>query len=285
MRIRVSVFFVVLALAISAAPLRSDGYQEEESRQRNRREADRDRDRDSNWQRDLVERDEIRKTFELSRGARVEVSGINGSVEIETADVSSAEVHIVRSANDRADLEYHKIIIEHTPDSLVVRGEKDRERNSAGRNREVRQRVMMKVPRQVDLTSSGINGKVNVGAIDGPVRLSGINGKVEVAQARGYSHISGINGRVSITITELGERGIHVSGINGGVELQFAEELNADLDVSGVNGSVSPEVANVTVQGKLEKGNFRARIGTGGSPISVSGVNGRVRLSRVGATG
>jgi DUF4097 and DUF4098 domain-containing protein YvlB len=285
MRIRVSVFLILLALAVSAAPLRSQGYHEGERGQRERRETERDRDRDHDGDRDLAERDEIRQTLELSRGARVEVSGINGSVEIETTNGGAAEVHIVRSANDRADLEYHKIIVEHSPDSLVVRGEKDRERNHAGRNRQVRQRVMMKVPRQIDLTTSGINGKVGVGSIDGPVRLSGINGKVDVAQARGYSHISGINGRVSITITDLGERGIHVSGINGGVELQFAEELNADLDVSGVNGAVSPDVANVTIQGKLEKGNFRAKIGTGGSPISVSGVNGRVRLTRVGATG
>jgi hypothetical protein len=285
MRIRLSVFFMILALAISAAPLRSDGHQADEHKQRTRQETDRDRDRDSDGQRDLAERDEIKQTLALSRGARVEVQGINGTVEIETGNVDAAEVHIVRSANDRADLVYHKIIIEHTPASLVVRGEKDRERNQAGRNRQVRQRVKMTIPREVDLTTSGINGKVSVGAIDGPVRLSGINGRVDVAQARGYSHISGINGRVTITIAELGERGIHVSGVNGGVELQFAEELNADLDVSGVNGSVSPEVANVTIQGKLERGNFRARIGTGGSPISVSGVNGRVRLSRVGATG
>ena len=289
MKRRVSVIFMILAVAVAVVPHGSKAFQSEERRQRNRQEVERERDRsrdhDSDSQGDLLEREETKQSYELSRGARVEVSGINGSVEIETGNVNSAEVHIIRSANDRADLEYRKIIVEHTPDSLVVRGEKDRERNSAGRNRQVRQRVMMKIPRQVDLVASGVNGRVNVGAVDGPVKVSGVNGKVDVAQARGYSHISGINGKVSITITELGERGIHVSGINGGVELQFAEELNADLDVSGVNGTVSPEVANVTIQGKLERGNFRAKIGSGGSSISVSGVNGRVRLSRVGATG
>jgi DUF4097 and DUF4098 domain-containing protein YvlB len=281
---------VAVALTTFAAASGDHTHQSDQDRE-HQRDRDRDRehqrDRDHNFQsdRELPERDEIRQTYELTSGARVEVSGINGSVEIETSNVRSAEVHIVRSANDRADLEFHKIIIEHTPDKLVVRGEKDRERRSLGRGREVRQRVMMKIPRQVDLLTSGVNGKVNIGAIDGPVQVSGVNGRVDVAQARGYSHLSGINGRVSITITELGERGIHVSGVNGGVDLQFAEELNADLNVSAVNGSVSTEVPNVTVQGKLDRNNFRARIGNGGSPISVSGVNGRVRLSRAGAAG
>ena len=137
----------------------------------------------------------------------------------------------------------------------------------------------------IDLGVSGVNGRVGVGEIDGPVRLSGINGKVDVAQAMGYSDISGINGRVKVTITQLGERGIHVSGVNGGVELLFAEDLNADLDVTGINGSVNPAVANVTILGKLDRQNFHAKIGAGGSPIKVSGINGHVKLSRVGSPG
>jgi DUF4097 and DUF4098 domain-containing protein YvlB len=144
---------------------------------------------------------------------------------------------------------------------------------------------MLRIPRQVDLAVSGINGRVGVGEIDGPVRVSGVNGKVDVAQAMGYSDLSGINGRVKVTISQLGERGIHVSGVNGGVELFFAEELNADLDVTGINGGVDTDVANVTVFGKLDRHSFRAKIGSGGSPIKVSGINGRVKLARVGSPG
>ena len=234
---------------------------------------------------DFAEKDEFRQTYQLSAGARVEVQGINGLAEIETWEGSAAEVTVVRSARSREDLEFHKVIVEQTASSLVVRGEKDRERSMLGRNRDVRQRVMLNVPRQIDLSVSGINGKVGVGEVDGPVRLSGINGKVDVAQARGYSDISGINGRVKVTITQLGERGIHVSGVNGSVELLFAEDLNADLDVTGINGSVNPAVGNVTILGKLDRQNFHAKIGVGGSPIKVSGINGPVKLSRVGSPG
>ena len=222
--------------------------------------------------------------FQEKDAAKVEVRGINGTVDIETASGSTAEVNIVRSARNRDDLEYRKVIVEQTATSLVVRSENDRDRNY-GRNREVRQRVMLRLPRMIDLGVSGVNGGVGVGEIDGPVRLSGINGKVDVAQAMGYSDISGINGRVRVTITQLGERGIHVSGVNGGVELLFAEDLNADLDVTGINGSVNPAVGNVTILGKLDRQNFHAKIGGGGSPIKVSGINGHVKLSRVGSPG
>ena len=230
---------------------------------------------------DFSERDEIKQTYELSPGARVEVRGINGVVEIETAGGSTADVHIVRSARTREELNYRKIIVEHTANSLVIRPEKEIERGE----RNVRQRVMLRLPRQVDLNVSGINGKTTVGEIDGPVRVSGVNGSVEVGQAVGYSEISGVNGRVRVNIARLSDRGIQVSGINGGVELRFAEELNADLDVTGINGSVNADVPNVTVMGKLSRQNFRAKIGSGGTPITVKGVNGSVRLSRTGTAG
>lgn len=230
---------------------------------------------------DFAERDEINQTYQISAGARVEVRSINGTVDIETASGNTAEVHVVRSARNRDDLNYNKIIIEHTANSLIVRRENDRD--TSGHN--VRQRVTLKLPRQIDLNVSGINGRTTVGEIDGPVRLSGINGKVDVAQAVGYSDISGINGHVKINISQLSERGIRVSGVNGGVELRFSEDLNADLEVTGINGSVNTDVTNVTVMGKFSRQNFRAKIGSGGTPIVVTGINGSLKLGRTGSAG
>src|SRR5687767_13476735 len=68
------------------------------------------------------ERDEINQTYQLAPGARVEVSSIRGHVEITNSDSATAEVQIIRTARTRADLEYHKIEIDHTTNSLVVRG-------------------------------------------------------------------------------------------------------------------------------------------------------------------
>lgn len=241
---------------------------------------------DDSGDRDFAERDEVRQSYQLTPGAKVEVRGINGAVDIETAAGTTAEVNIVRSARTREDLDYHKIIVEATATSLVVRGEKEGERSDRrGRDRQVRQRVTLKLPRQVDLGVSGVNGRVNVGEIDGPVRLNGINGRAEVAQAVGYSELNGINGHVRVTISRLSEQGIRVSGINGGVELRFTDDVNADLDVTGINGPVNADLPNVTLTGKLNRQNVHAKIGLGGSPIRVSGINGTVKLTRAGSAG
>jgi len=173
---------------------------------------------------EFTERDEFRQSYTLAAGSPVRLSGINGSVEVETASGNAAEVYVVRTARNKSDLDYHKIIVEQTASGLVVRGEKEKNnswRDRDGDRRQVRQRVTMRIPRNVDFTASGINGRATVGEIEGPVKLSGINGRVTVAQASGYTDISGINGSVTMMITRLTERGIRVSSVNGRVELKF----------------------------------------------------------------
>ena len=50
-------------------------------------------------------RDEIRKSFVLQPGARLEVEGINGKVEIQTSDSKTAEVYVLRTAKNSTRLD------------------------------------------------------------------------------------------------------------------------------------------------------------------------------------
>lgn len=223
--------------------------------------------------RDYAEREEINQIYELAPGARVELSVISGSVDVETTNGTAAQVHIVRMGETRKDLDCYAVGIEHTPTSLVMRHRQ--ERTDDCQNIRARQQVTLRLPRNVDLKLSAISGPVTIGEIDGSLRLSGISGRVAVAQALGYSDISGISGVLSITIPRLSERGIRVSGISGRVELRLASNLNADLNVSGINGDVNAAAPHVTLS-KVGHSDFRGRAGSGGSVITVSGISGSV---------
>ena len=225
----------------------------------------------------FAERDELRRNFQLSPGARVEVSSIRGPVDIETSDTNSAEVYVLRTARSREDLNFHKISVEGTTSSLAVRGVGEGEEQS---NARVRHRVVLKVPRQVELLVSSINGRVRIGEIDGSLKLRSINGGAQVARATRHAEISSINGGVTVTLARLDEQGVRVRSINGGIDLRFADELNADVEVSHYNGGVHADLLNVTMQSRSDKSHFRARIGSGGIPITISNVNGGVRLTR-----
>ena len=226
-------------------------------------------------------RDETRKSFQLQPGARLDVQGINGAVEIETSDTKTAEVYVLRTGSSTA-LARREMIIEQTSNGLLVRAQQSHKLGFWERlwGQSPNEQVTIKAPRQIALTVNGVNGHVTTGDTEGPLEVRGINGRVQLGQASGSIEMSGINGNISVGVRQLGERGARLSGINGGIELRLASDLNADLTARGMNGRLISEIPTLTVDKDEHGSRYSARIGSGGSPITISGINGNVRLTQ-----
>lgn len=225
------------------------------------------------------ERDETRQKFPLAAGARVEVTHIRGPVEVETANVREAEVHIIRTARSRDDLKYHRVEVAPTSAGLLVRGVQEDEPHN---NVRVRHHVKLRVPRRVDIIVQSINGRTQIGEVEGSVKVRSINGGLRVARASQFADIAHVNGGVAVTLARLEAKGVSLRHINGGIDLRFADEVNADLEVSRTNGGVTADLPNATLRAgdEAQRDVFRRRIGAGGMPITIAHVNGGVRLVR-----
>jgi len=266
-------------------------------------------------QRDFKERDEFNQTYQLPAGARVEVSSIRGSVKIMNADTATAEVQIIRTARTRADLEYHKIEVEQTGNSLVVRGvQESRERES--RNIQVNHQVILKLPRRIDLSVTSVSGSLQVGDVEGQMhvssisgsgnignvggklqvssvsgslevgnvgadaRVNSISGNVGLGQVNDSLDVSSVSGGVKATLISLSPRGIHIKSVSGSVEIGFMSDVNADFNAENISGQVYLNVPNVSRESEEKSTTVRARIGAGGTPITISSVSGNIRLTR-----
>jgi hypothetical protein len=226
-------------------------------------------------------RDEIRKNFELQPGARIEVMGINGKVEIQTADAKTAEVYVLRTANSRDALNQRQVTVEQTPTGLLIKGRQVSHsfwQHLFGTK--ANEEVTIKAPRHIALALRGINGRVRGGDIEGALEVKSVNGGVELGQASDTATISGVNGNISVGLNTLSDSGARVSGVNGNVELKLATGLNAQLTAKGMNGNVRSEIPEVTIEKDDYGSRYSARIGNGGPPLTFSGVNGNVRLTR-----
>jgi len=225
--------------------------------------------------------DVSRQTYPLSAGARVEVSGINGPVTIETStDLKSADVQIERTASSQEALNRRQIKIDSDGSSLRIHGETIEHSLFAKLfGSKASEKVTVKLPQQVVLFVKGVNGAVVVGDIDGAVEVGGVNGKVQVGNASGMATFKGINGNVVAGIKSIEQEGITLKGINGNIELRLPADVNADFDASGMNGRVIADIPNVEID-KQKHGSYWARIGTGGRGITARGINGNIRLTR-----
>ena len=262
---------------------------------------------------DFKERDEVNRTYQLTPGARVEVSSIRGGVEITNTDSTTAEVQIIRTARTRADLEYHKIEIEQAGNSLVIRGEQDQGR---GQSIQVNHQVILKLPRRIDLSVNSISGSIKAGDVDGEMRASSISGSANIGNVGGKLQVSSVSGSLEVgnvgadakvtsisgnlrlgqvngsldassvsgglnaTLNSLSPQGIHIKSVSGSVEIGFKSEVNADFSANSVSGEVYLDVPNVIRDNEAKSPNVRARIGAGGTPITLSSISGNIRLTR-----
>jgi DUF4097 and DUF4098 domain-containing protein YvlB len=264
---------------------------------------------------DFKERDEINQTYQLGPGARVEISTIRGPVEISDSDGATAEVRIVRTARTRADLDYHKIQIEHTGNSLTVRGVQERDRRA--QDVRVNHHVVLKLPRRTDVSVSTISGWLKAGDIDGSMRVNSISGSAEIGnvtgklqvnsvsgslevgnvaaeaetrvnsisgnvdlrQVNGALEVTSVSGAVNATVVSLSPPGIRINSVSGSVEIGIKGDLNADFVAQGVTGEIYLDVPNAAREAEGTS-HVRARIGAGGTPITVSSISGNVRLKR-----
>jgi hypothetical protein len=225
-------------------------------------------------------REEIRKNFDLSPGAHVLVSGINGPVNIETADVKTAEIYIERFGKSQAVLDRRKIMVDCAINDLTIRGKSGDVGLFArifGSN--PTEKVTLKIPKQVSLTTEGVNGSVIVGEVNGPVEARGVNGKVNVASATGKAEFHGVNGNIMVGLKSIDQSGVSLNGVNGNIELRLGPGVNVELEARGMNGNVDSSLPDFALE-RARHGSYSARVGNGGSSISAHGINGNITFTR-----
>lgn len=220
----------------------------------------------------MTARETIDQSYDLARGSNVNIEGIAGPVTVETGDSDRAEVHIIRMAASQRELDCYRTQVSATHNSLTIEHVQDRSRDC--RNINSRQEVRLRLPRSANVEMESIAGAVDVGPLEGMLRLNSIAGRTTLAEVRS-ANISSIAGRLVMGLAPIGEDGIDVSSVAGPIELSAGPNVDADVEVSSIMGSVSgfPELGG-------EDGGYRARIGRGGGRVSLSSIVGSVRLTR-----
>jgi hypothetical protein len=224
-------------------------------------------------QRDLAEREETTYRYQLTAEARIAVSYILGSVEIEATDSDQAEVYIARSANSKADLErFDRIKIEQSAAGLELRGE-----DSKSNGIEIRHHLRLRLPRSSRLSLREINGRVHINGMEGAIQLNEVNGGAVIPHLSGELKMTGINGGIKLGLTRLAPGGILIRDVTSGVELQVADGINAKLEITELDNQPLVEIPHLTLQQVAEK-NFEGQLGVGGPMIRIVDVNGQVKI-------
>lgn len=132
----------------------------------------------------------------------------------------------------------------------------------------------IEIPANLNVKVETVNGTITLSRIDNEIIAHTVNGSINVYSCPGELNLESVNGKVTCNVDSL-TNGINVNVVNGTVKIGGLKNVNADVEASTVNGRVKFNNLNFTDL-VSEKKNLRGKLGTGGSKINISAINGSV---------
>jgi bifunctional DNA-binding transcriptional regulator/antitoxin component of YhaV-PrlF toxin-antitoxin module len=227
---------------------------------------------------------EWRKTYDLKPGGRLEISNVNGKIDVEPATGSSVEVvaeKSVRAASVEAAKDaLNRIEIQEnaSPDTVRIETKLQRAPGSFfhGMNQEVHYRV--KVPEALEVRVTTVNGGIEVSGLKGRVVAETTNGGVKARDVSGPIDASTTNGGVEVDLAQVTDSGAKLGCTNGGIKLTLPADARATISARITNGGINTSGVNIETSGENSRRRLEGRMNGGGPHIDIEGTNGGIRI-------
>ncbi len=224
-------------------------------------------------------------------GDVVSVETVNGKIFVETWSKNSVDVYAeieVRSSDKKAARDFMddvEIVVRNRGDELEIKVDRPHDKSGsfwdwvAGSGRpNLTVNFSIKVPEEMDIEASSVNGAVEIVGIQGQASLSTTNGKIQAEEVLGSVEAHTTNGSIFVDISADNlEDDIVLHTVNGSIKLSLDEDIEADVEASTVNGSINTDFP-LEVSGKWGPKNVSGEINGGGAVIELETVNGSISL-------
>jgi len=234
-------------------------------------------------------RDEWTRSYAVGAGTRLEISIVNGTMEVAAAGGSDASVAITRTASgmskDAAREALEKVTITEQASDGQVRIEVRPADRNARRGR-VTITAVVRLPPGTEAVLRTQNGPVQLTGVRGTLTVAATNAAVIGRDVGGALSVSVVNGRLDLDLGTVTDP-VTLSVLNGGARLGIPPSAGVEIDASALNGGVTiapplslvrdgdagqqPGVALVTDR-------VTGRLNGGGPKITAQVTNGALRI-------
>jgi putative adhesin len=228
---------------------------------------------------------EWHKTYELQPGGRVEISNVNGKIDVEPSPANTVEVTAEKTAkgstSEAAKEALDRIEIVETASPSAVRIETKTKQGGGGFMNHGNQQVhyTVKVPAGAEVHFRTVNGGIELAGLKGRISAETTNGGIKAHDVSGYIDANTTNGGVEVDLVRLSEAGVKLGCTNGGIELRLPSDSKATISAHVSNGGISTSGLQVETTGETSRRRLEGRLNGGGAPIDISGTNGGIKIS------
>jgi hypothetical protein len=228
---------------------------------------------------------EWRKTYQLQPGGRVEISNINGRIDVKPGEGNAVEI-VARKIAHGPSSEVAKEalgrieITEETSPSIVKIGTK-LQRSSGGLfgGSSLQVEYSIRVPRNAELRVSTINGGVEIEGVGGKISAEATNGGIKARDIAGQIEASTTNGGVEVDLSQVPEAGVRLECTNGGIRLRLPADAKASISARITNGGIETSGLTLDATGEQSRRRLDGQLNGGGPRIELEGTNGGIRIS------
>jgi len=234
---------------------------------------------------------DFEKTIDFKPEGDVHVKSVNGSIELTSWNQNTVEIRaeIKVKAGSRREaerlMERVDIHIDHSSHGIRVEADYPRRSDGSGLldwifgdHASVTINYWIKVPKKTNINLKSTNGRIIAENVEGTAELASTNGSIEADALKGSVDAHTTNGSIRTELIQFSDSDrIYLKTTNGSIKLTLPSETNADVQASTVNGSISTDFP-LTVKGKFIKRSLKGEINGGGGKITLSTVNGSIRL-------
>ena len=230
------------------------------------------------------ESSEWRKTYQLPRGGRVEISNVNGKIDVAPSSDNTVEVvatKIARGATAeaaKATLERVEILDQSTPELIKIETKVPRMDGLFHGSAQVQ--YVVRVPAAAEVKFTTVNGGIELAGLNGRINAEATNGGIRARNVGGPIDATTTNGGVEVELTEVMEPGVKLECTNGGIRLRLPSDAKANLSASITNGGIEV-LQGVALEHTTPSSRRRleARLNGGGPTIRLSGTNGGIHIA------
>jgi len=228
---------------------------------------------------------EWRKTFELQAGGRVEISNVNGKIDVTPGQGNAVEI-VAKKTGKAASQEIAKQALERIriTDSVsggVIKVETMLDRSNGGMFEHSSRQVdyTVRVPAGAELKLTTVNGGVEIAGITGRITAETTNGGIKAHDIGGAIEATTTNGGVELDLMKVPEGGAKLECTNGGIKLRLPADGKASISARITNGGIDTDGITLQTRGESSRRRVDGDLNGGGPRISLEGTNGGIRIS------
>jgi hypothetical protein len=226
---------------------------------------------------------EWRKSYELQDGGRIEISNVNGKIEVSPGPGKAVEIYakkIGKGANqDAAKQALERVEIADSSGGGVIKVETKVSRGGGGmfNHSSAQVEYVVRVPADAQVDLSTINGGVQVTGLTGRIKAEATNGGIVGRDIAGEIEAVTVNGGVEVQLAAVPSGGVKLECTNGGIELSLPSDAKATLSARVANGGIDTSGLNVQAR-ESSRRRLDADLNGGGPRIALEGTNGGISI-------